>query len=295
MAERPVIRLKKHEHKRVLHGHAWVFSNEIEAVEGSPETGAVVAVQDAAKNFLGVGFYNKVSLIAVRMLSRADEAIDRNFFARRIGDAAALREKLFPGATAFRLAHGESDFLPGLIIDRFNEYYAIQTLSTGMEKFQDEICGILAEEYGAKGVIAKNDSRLRTLEGLERETKILHGAFTPVQITDGEARYEIDVAAGQKTGFYFDQRENRKAIRRFAPGARVLDCYCNAGGLCAPCRAGGGAGGYRHRLLRGGGCGGEAERGNQRRCGKVYVSRRGRCGEDERIRRTEGKVRPRRA
>ncbi|HET7153202.1 MAG TPA: hypothetical protein VFJ29_05510, partial [Candidatus Kapabacteria bacterium] len=123
MPERPVIQLKKHEQKRILQGHLWVFSNEVASVEGAPETGAVVSVVDASKNLLGVGLYNKTSLIAVRMLSRSDETADANLFERRILQADAYRQQLFPGATAYRMVHGESDFLPGLLIDRFNDHY----------------------------------------------------------------------------------------------------------------------------------------------------------------------------
>jgi 23S rRNA (cytosine1962-C5)-methyltransferase len=218
-----------------------VFSNEIASMEGAPETGAVVSVVDASKNLLGVGLYNKTSLIAVRMLSRGEEIIDKDFFERRIAQADSYRKQLFPGATAYRMVHGESDFLPGLLIDRFNDHYAIQILSAGMEKFQNEICDVLKEKYSAKSIIAKNDSHLRALEGLERETNILHGEFASQKISDGDIFYEVDIASGQKTGFFFDQRENRKAIRLFSKGARVLDCFCNTGGFSLHAAAAGAA------------------------------------------------------
>ncbi len=227
----PVIRLRKNEHRRVLQGHSWVFANEIGETEGAPEQGAIVAVQDAAKNFLGIGFYNKTSLIAVRLLSRADETVDADFFTRRLETASRLREQLFPGSSAYRLIHGESDFLPGLTIDRFGDTYAVQILSAGMQNYQDTIVDLLVRKYAAKCVIAKNESHYRTLEGLERETKILAGEGAPVEFAVEGIRYEIDISSAQKTGFYFDQRENRKALDRFSYGARVLDCYCNAGGF----------------------------------------------------------------
>lgn len=227
----PTVRLKKHEQRRVLAGHLWVFSNEIEEVDAEATTGCVVRVEDAAKNLLGTGLYNANSLIAVRMLTRKDATIDRAFFTQRLQAAQTLRAALYPGSTAFRLVHGESDLLPGLVIDRFNNAYVVQMLSAGMDAFSQTIADILRDEFGATTVIARNDSHLRALEGLSAENAVLLGEPSATVINDGILDFEIDLVAGQKTGFFYDQRENRKTIRPFCAGARVLDCYTNIGGF----------------------------------------------------------------
>lgn len=227
----PTVRLKKHEQRRLQAGHLWVFSNEIEEVDAEAETGSVVRIEDAAHNALGTGFYNKNSLIAVRVLSRKEEPVDRAFLVKRLRAAESLRHAVFPESVAYRLAHGESDLLPGLIIDRYNDSYVVQILSAGMQVFQDEITTILRDEFGAACVIARNESHLRALEGLSSETAVLHGTPAPVVITDGIVQFELDLVEGQKTGFFYDQRENRKTIRPFSHGARVLDCYTNIGGF----------------------------------------------------------------
>lgn len=227
----PTVRLKKFEQRRLLAGHLWVFSNEIGEVDAEAETGSVVRVEDAAHNLLGMGLYHQHSLIAVRMLTRKEETIDRAFLATRLAAANALRSALFPGSTAYRLAHGESDLLPGLLIDRYNDAFVVQILSAGMQRFQDDILGILRDDFAARVVIARNDSSLRVLEGLSAENATLLGEPAPVVISDGIVEFEIDLVEGQKTGFFFDQRENRKAIRPFCANARVLDCHTNIGGF----------------------------------------------------------------
>src|SRR5579872_786661 len=181
----PIVRLKKHEHRRLQAGHLWVFSNEIEEVDAEAENGSVVRVEDAAKNVLGTGLYNRNSLIAVRMLSRKEEAIDRPFLSARLRSAAALRAALFPGSTAYRLAHGESDLLPGLVIDRYNGTYVLQILSAGMHAFEKVVVEVLHEEFDATCVVARNDSHLRALEGLPSESGVLLGDPARVVINDG--------------------------------------------------------------------------------------------------------------
>lgn len=227
----PTVRLKKHEQRRILQGHLWVFSNEVAEVDAEAENGSIVRLEDAAHNVLGMGFYNKNSLIAVRLFSRKDEVIDRAFFERRLLDAAQLRNTVFPESTAYRLAHGESDLLPGLIIDRYNDSFVVQMLSAGMQTIQPMLVEILCETFKARTVFARNDSALRALEGLDAASVTLFGDATPEVITDGMLDFEVDVVAGQKTGFFYDQRLNRMAIRPFCKGARVLDCHTNIGGF----------------------------------------------------------------
>ena len=224
------ILLRKNEEHRILAGHQWVFSNEIASTRGTPQTGEVVELLRHDQKFLGLGFYHPHSLIAFRFLTPGQEEIEARFFEQRIQQALALRQKLYPGEETFRLVHGESDFLPGLIIDKFNEYLSMQILSAGMEKLAEIICDVLETMFHPKAIVARNDVAIRALEELPQEKKVLRGNASITIIDDG-VKFEVDVLNGQKTGFFLDQRENRKAIRRYASGGNVLDCYCNEGGF----------------------------------------------------------------
>ena len=225
------VKLKKHEEHRIADGHLWVFSNEISAINGAPEAGDIVDLQDHAGKFLGKGFYNPHSLIAFRLLTGDDEEIDFHFFRKRIESALALRKKIYAGGDTFRLVHGESDFLPGLIADRYSHYICIQTFSFGMDKRTTLICDVIDSLLHPKGIIERNETPLRSLEKLVQQKGILRGACEPVVITEHDLRYTVDLLGGQKTGLFLDQRENRYALRRYADGARVLDCCCNDGGF----------------------------------------------------------------
>lgn len=222
--------LKKNEEHRITAGHQWVFSNEIASLRGTPEVGEVVELLRHDQKFLGLGFYHPHSLIAFRFLTSEREEIDFSFFERRIQQALLLRQKLYPGAETFRLAHGEGDFLPGLIIDKYNEFISIQVLSAGMDKQTEMICDVLEAMFHPKAIVARNDVAIRTLEELPVEKKVLRGN-TGITIIDDGVKFEVDVLNGQKTGFFLDQRENRKAIHRYAIGGTVLDCFSNEGGF----------------------------------------------------------------
>ena len=222
--------LKKNEEHRITAGHQWVFSNEIASLRGTPETGEIVELLRHDQKFLGLGFYHPHSLIAFRFLTPEQEEIDFSFFERRLQQALALRQKLYPGSETFRLVHGESDFLPGLIIDKYNEYLSMQILSAGMDKRTETICDVLETMFHPKAIVARNDVAIRALEELPLEKKVLRGNAGVTIIDDG-VKFEVDVLNGQKTGFFLDQRENRKAIHRYAAGSSVLDCFCNEGGF----------------------------------------------------------------
>jgi 23S rRNA (cytosine1962-C5)-methyltransferase len=222
--------LKKNEEHRIAAGHQWVFSNEIASLRGTPEVGEVVELLRYDEKFLGLGFYHPHSLIAFRFLTSELEDINFSFFEQRFQQALKLRQRLYPGAETFRLAHGESDFLPGLIIDKYNEFISMQILSAGMDKQTEIICDVLETMFHPKAIVARNDMTLRTLEELPLEKKVLRGN-AGITIFNDSVKFEIDVLNGQKTGFYLDQRENRKAIHRYALGGTVLDCYCNEGGF----------------------------------------------------------------
>ena len=231
--------LKKNEEHRIAGGHLWIFSNEIASLRGNPESGSVVELLRADEKFLGVGFFNPHSLIAFRLLSTNREEISPAFFEKRILRANALRQKFAPEAAAYRMVYGESDFLPGLIFDRYNEYLSLQILSAGMETHLDTICSVLEDMFHPKAIVARNDVGARALEHLPQEKKILRGTVEKTIIAEDNVKFSVDVFNGQKTGFFLDQRENRKFIRRYCAGAHVLDCFCNEGGFSMHAAKGG--------------------------------------------------------
>ncbi len=223
--------LRKNEEHRVVGGHPWVFSNEIRETRGSPVNGDVVELLTAGGLMLGIGLYNPHSLIAFRLLSQIAEEIDTEFFRSRIERALDLRRTLYPGSSVYRLVHGEGDFLPGLVVDRFNEYCVVQTLSHGMDLRLPMICDALGSVLAPKAIVERNESPLRTLEQLPQEKGVLRGEAGTTTITLNGLLFHVDVLEGQKTGFFLDQRENRAAICRFSKDADVLDCFCNDGGF----------------------------------------------------------------
>jgi len=225
------VTLKRNEERRILGGHLWAFSNEIGEVGGDPAAGDIVVLRAHGGKPVGTGFYNPHSLIACRVLTTGAEEIDFEFFRRRIGAALELRRKLYPSAETFRLVHGESDYLPGLLIDKYNAYLTVQTLSAGMDARLTLICDVLESLLSPAGIIERNESPLRALEGLEPRKGVLRGEAGTTVVSEFGIKYEVDPLGGQKTGFFLDQRENRKAFRRYARGGVVLDCFCNEGGF----------------------------------------------------------------
>ena len=227
--------LKPKEHYRIQKGHLWVFSNEIENLPRDIASGETVKLFTHDKKFLGTGFYNPHSLISVRLLSRKDEEPDKDFFNKKFSEALTLREKIYnqEETNAYRLVHGESDGLPGLIVDRFNKAIVLQAFSAGMDIHLPMICDVLQEMLNPAVIIVRNESPLRELEGLTLHKDIVRGkrADTIQTIHDGGITYEVDLFEGQKTGFFLDQRENRKIIRTFSKGADVLDVFTNDGGF----------------------------------------------------------------
>jgi len=223
--------LKRNEEGRILAGHQWVFSNETKSVEGSPEAGDVVALHRHDGKFLGIGFYHPHSLICFRLLSREREEVTFEFFEKRLNRALDLRRRVYPTSETFRLVHGEGDFLPGLIIDKYNEFLSVQTLSYGMDRRLTLICDVLESILHPKAIVERNESPLRTLEQLPLKKGVLRGTPDQTIISEYGIKFKIDLLTGQKTGIFLDQRENRKAVRRYVKGARVLDCFCNEGGF----------------------------------------------------------------
>lgn len=231
--------LRPREDRRLRNGHLWVFSNEIESLRGSPVDGSIVRVRSAAGGLLGTGIFNPSSLIAVRITSHRDEPLDIDWFRRRIARAAALRKRLFPGSTTWRLLHSESDGVPGVIVDRFDSVLSVQVAASGMERRREILFDALAELEGIAGIVERNDHALRTLEGLPQRVGLVRGAAEPQSTSDGFVDYRVDPLGGQKTGFFLDQRENRIAMRRYLTRGRVLDLFCNEGGFALHARQAG--------------------------------------------------------
>jgi len=224
------IYLKRNEERRILSGHLWVFSNEVAKIEGDTENGELVEVLDYRNKSLGSGFYNKNSLISVRLLSRSNIIDLYSLMKDRILTAYNLRKTVYPGRESYRLVFSESDFLPGIIIDKYNNTFVLQVYSFGMQKNIESIIEILKKEFGAENIFSKNESYFRKLEGLPEEDEIYSGKINEEIIDDGKLKYKVDFT-GQKTGFYFDQGDNRFSIERFSKGKNILDAFCNSGGF----------------------------------------------------------------
>ncbi|HEX9613882.1 MAG TPA: class I SAM-dependent rRNA methyltransferase, partial [Bacteroidota bacterium] len=223
--------LKKNEEKRLLGGHQWIFSNEIQSIHGDPEAGDIVELHRHDGKFLGIGAFHPHSLISFRLLSTEREEVSFEFFERRISRALELRKRLYPGSESFRLIHGEGDFLPGLIVDKYNEYISVQTLSFGMDRRQTLICDVIESLLHPKAIVERNESPLRELERLEARKGVLRGTLDHTIISENGVKFKIDLMAGQKTGVFLDQRDNRQSVRRYVREGRVLDCFCNEGGF----------------------------------------------------------------
>lgn len=235
----PQIQIKKNCDNRIKFGHLWVFSNEIrEHLKIS--AGSIVEVIDNNNKSYGYGFYNPNSLIAVRLL-KTNETPDVTFFIKRIREAKALRESIIKDLEMSRIVFGESDLLPGLIIDKYSDYFAIQVLSAGMELLKDLIVEALLNVFpSTKGIIEKNDTKLREIEGLELISNILYGEI-PDKFISNEmgVKLELSINQGQKTGYFLDQKFNRLFIRSISKGLKVLDCYTNQGGFALNAGLGG--------------------------------------------------------
>jgi len=221
--------------KRLRQGHPWVFSNLVREVEGAPGPGEVVRVKRASgkgDKDLGTALYNPNSLIVLRHLSWTGEDLDAELFKRRLLGARKLRDRLYPDSDSWRLCHGESDFLPGLIVDRYGDGFVVQSFSAAMDRRQDLVAEVLTESFGAAWVVERNGSPLRALEGLPERSGLLAGEDPGrIEVSIPPARFAVEPLVGQKTGLFLDQRENRWAAARHAKDARVYETHCHAGGF----------------------------------------------------------------
>jgi len=229
-----VIRLQPARHNRVQQGHPWVYSNEIimDAVAKGVEAGAIVRFTTHDGQFLGAGSFNPRTLIAGRIFSRVPLGkIDAAWLRERLAAALSLREKLVP-APYYRLVHAEADGLPGLIVDRFGDTFSVQLNTAGMQKLWPAIEEALVRLLEPAAIVLHNESSVRSLEGLVRAVEVARGKIVePVEVHENGLVYFADLVGGQKTGWYFDQRDNHALVAKYSKGARVLDLYCHSGGF----------------------------------------------------------------
>lgn len=223
------VKLRQKEERRILRGHPWVFSNELMQPVGEFSPGEVVDVLDFSGRFLGRGYINPHTLIAVRILTRRQEEIDSGFFRKKISAARKLRTMLGFG-NSFRAVFSEGDGLPGLIVDKYADTLVVQSSTAGIDRMLENIISALKDEYSPQTILLRNDTAAREIEGLTQEKRIVHGmAPGQVMIEESGIRYYVDILEGQKTGFFFDQRENRQVLKDYVKGRRILDCFCYIG------------------------------------------------------------------
>jgi 23S rRNA (cytosine1962-C5)-methyltransferase len=215
--------------QRVQAGHLWIYKSDLLDVEAAP--GDTVAVLGARGRVIGHALYSDKSQIALRLLTHGQEPADEALWRRRLEAAVSFRDSLRLDATAYRLVHAEGDLLPSLIVDRYGDYLVLQSLSQGVERLLPTITRLLVEIVSPKGILARNDVKVRLLEGLGSSVEALHGDVPPtITVREGPVEYDVDPWKGQKTGLFLDQRENRVAAAGYARG-RVLDCFSYNGGF----------------------------------------------------------------
>lgn len=221
--------LRKKIAPRIANGHPWIYGNEVDRVAGNPEPGEIVEVRFADGKLAGIGYYNAQSQILVRLLSRKIEEINEAFFYKRILQAWQYRQKT--GYTEnCRLVFGEADQLPALIIDKFNDYFVIQTLALGIDIWKTAIINAIETIFKPKGIYERNDVPVRTLEGLEQQKGFLSAPFdTNIIINENGLKFYVDIENGQKTGYFLDQQDNRRAIQHIVKGAEVMGAFTYTG------------------------------------------------------------------
>jgi 23S rRNA (cytosine1962-C5)-methyltransferase len=214
---------------RILSGHPWVYRSDIAQADAA--AGDIVTVSGPRGRVLGDALFSDRSEITIRMLTRGDVRADEDLIRARLEQAIRFRDSLRIDATAYRLVHGEADLLPSLVVDRYGDYLVLQTLSQGMDRLRPTVTRLLVDLLSPRGILARNDPRVRLLEGLEQRVEVVHGEVPPtIEIREGHVHYVVDPFRGQKTGFFLDQRENRVAAARYARG-RLLDTFSYNGGF----------------------------------------------------------------
>ena len=224
------IKLKPGKEKRVYTLHPWIFKSDIDEVDDLCLPGDTVSILSSKGRFLAKGYYNPNSQIALRVMTyHEDESVDRDMIFRRIHDAVEYR-RTFADLKSCRLVFAESDRLPALIVDAFDDVLVLQCLALGMERYKNDIVDALVDEMHPRGIWERNDVPVRRLEGLEQCTGLLYGEVPDrIMMTENGVKFWVDVKEGQKTGFFLDQKENRAAIAPFVKGMKVLDCFTHTG------------------------------------------------------------------
>lgn len=222
--------LKRKIAPRIANGHPWIFANEVERVEGNPEPGSIVPVLYHDGKFAGQGYINEQSQIMVRLLTREkSEVVNEDYFLRKIQECWAYRQQLGYVENC-RLVFGEADGLPQLIIDKFNDHFVIQTLALGIDQWKPAIVKALNTVFQPKGIYERNDVPVRELEGLPQQKGFLSAPFdTKIIITENGLKFHVDIENGQKTGYFLDQQDNRRAIQHIVKGADVLGAFTYTG------------------------------------------------------------------
>ena len=225
----PTVTVSARGETRIRAGHAWIYRADVVDVQAAG--GDTVAVLGPRHRTLGYALFSDRSQIPIRLLTHGDVPADLALWRTRLESAIRFRDSLKLDATAYRLVHGEADLMPSLIVDRYDQYLVVQALSQGVDRLLPEITRQLVELVAPAGILARNDPRVRILEGLEQKVEPLHGVIPDsLVVREGPIEYEVDLWKGQKTGLFLDQRENREAAARYAHG-RVLDCFSYNGGF----------------------------------------------------------------
>jgi 23S rRNA (cytosine1962-C5)-methyltransferase len=223
------VRVSRRGEARVRCGHPWIFRSDVES-EGDAAAGSVVRVANGRGRTLGYAFFSSESEIRLRMVSRS-ETLDDDWLAQRLDQAVRWRDTVAPGARACRLVHGEGDGIPSLVVDRYGDYLVVQTLSQATDALRHDIARILGDRLWPKGILERNDPRVRQLEGLESRVEVLLGDVPPlVEVDENGITFGVDLWKGQKTGLFLDQQENHLVARNYARG-RVLDAFTCDGGF----------------------------------------------------------------
>jgi 23S rRNA (cytosine1962-C5)-methyltransferase len=228
----PTVLLKPGEADRIVAGHPWIYHSAILRMTAQAGDGELAQVKDHRQRLLGVGFFNSKSKIHVRLISPERVEINEAFFEERIRAALAVRKRHLPNATSFRVVNAESDFLSGLIVDKYEDILVVQISALGMDKRKAQIVSALQKIFSPRAIFERSDVSSRKFEGLSESNGLLAGEFSgPITINLNGLKFETDLAEGHKTGLYLDQQVNYEAVSHFAKGAQVLDCFSFLGGF----------------------------------------------------------------
>lgn len=228
----PTVYLRPGEADRLVAGHPWVYQGSIQRLTAEAADGELVQVKDSRQRFIGVGFFNSKSKLRVRLLDPERISVDAAWLEKRIREPLELRQRHLPGASSFRVVNAESDFLSGLIVDKYEDILVFQISSLGMEKRKELIISVLEKIFSPRAIVERNDIPSRNFEGLEQAKGVVRGETNgEVMASINGIKIKVNVLTGHKTGYYLDQQINYQQVSRFAKGARVLDAFCFLGGF----------------------------------------------------------------